>query len=143
MTTPTRLLKELRTILAFGLVGLCNTGLTAGIMVISSRLRVPYPVYTTYAYIAGMLSSFALNRIFTFRQGRELHAGRTLVRFTILNLGLLGLVHGLQFLLIERLGWRERLGVALGMVCYTGLGYILNRNWVFRHPNKESRHATH
>jgi putative flippase GtrA len=141
----TRLSEELRKILVYGLVGLFNTGLTAGIMWLSHRAAVPYPVYTTYAYLIGMLASFALNWAFTFRQGGRSGRASTLLRFAAVNLALLGLVHVEQYLLIERLQVRESLGVALGMVCYTGLGYFINRLWVFKNPlqsPKEQPHAT-
>jgi putative flippase GtrA len=143
MTSRPQILHELRTLLAYGLVGLFNTGFTAGIMAVSARCSVPYPIYTTYAYIAGMLASFLLNRSFTFQSGKPLHAGRTLVKFIGANLGLLGLVHLVQYLLIERVGLRELVGVAIGMICYTGLGYLLNRIWVFQNPPGETPHAAH
>jgi hypothetical protein len=35
--------------------------------------------------------------------------------------------------------WRHLFGIGAGMVFYTGLGYLLNRNWVFR---AGKRHGT-
>lgn len=95
--TSRHLREELRKILTYGLVGLFNTGLTAGIMWLSSRASIPYPVYTTYAYLIGMLSSFGLNWAFTFRQGDQGGRGMTLLRFAAVNLTLLGFVHLLQY----------------------------------------------
>lgn len=133
--TSRHLREEFRKILAYGLVGLFNTALTAGIMWLSSRASIPYPIYTTYAYLIGMLSSFALNWAFTFRQGGQSGRGMTLLKFAIVNLALLVLVHLEQYAMIERLRVREVLGVAIGMICYTGLGYLINRLWVFKSPS--------
>lgn len=122
---------EILTMVRFGLVGLVNTGLSVGLMFIMHWMGLPYQVYTTIAYIAGIICSFSLNRWFTFGGDGKDRKTIRFFRFAISNLSLLGLVQVFQFGFIEKLHGNQSLGIALGMVLYTGLGYIVNRIWVF------------
>ncbi|RKX84005.1 MAG: hypothetical protein DRP70_13965 [Spirochaetes bacterium] len=54
------------------------------------------------------------------------------LKFLLVSLSLLGCVQLIQLLLIEKLNIPELPGVIAGMVFYTGIGYIINRLWVFK-----------
>lgn len=114
----------------YGGVGSINASVTILIMLILGRLGVNYLVYTAIGYFGGFVSSYLLNGLFTFRVGRISLKG--FLQFVILNLPLLLGVDVLEYLLIEHLGMREVLGVAIGMVTYTGVGFVLNRMLIFR-----------
>lgn len=122
--------KEFGALIRFGLVGLANTGLSVGLMVVLSLTGMPLPVYTTIAYIAGTVCSFCLNRRFTFRDGKDRQAKRFL-RFGATTLFLLACVQLIQYVSIDLLHAAEPAGIALGMIFYTGFGFIINRLWVF------------
>jgi putative flippase GtrA len=129
--TTSVLFRELWTMFKYGLVGLCNTAFSAGIMYLLGRIGVGYLLYTTIAYLAGMTLSFTLNYFLTFRASGSRVFPR-LLKFAAVNLSMLGVTQLVQFLLIEKIGIRELFGVILGMMVYTGGGYVLNRLWVFR-----------
>jgi putative flippase GtrA len=114
----------------YGGVGLINTAVTVTIMVTLERVGLGYLAYTAIGYLAGFLTSYVINGLFTFRVGRLTLKG--FPQFLMLNLAILLGVEILEYLLIDRLGVVEVLGVALGMVTYTAVGFVLNRMLIFR-----------
>jgi putative flippase GtrA len=124
------LYKEFGTMLRFALVGLVNTGLSAALMFLLDLTGMPYPAYTAIAYAAGIVCSFFLNRSITFRAGKK-RGGMRFMRFVAATAFLLGLAQLAQFILIEKAHVPKLYGIASGMVLYTGLGYLINRLWVF------------
>jgi len=129
---------EIRALVLYGLVGLSNTVVSAGIMAVSDYAGVPVAVYTLYAYVAGMIQSFLLNRSLTFRSSRDKAWFRRVARFVIVNLSLLGTVQLLQYVLISHAGLHKAIAIAIGMVWYTAAGYILNKLWVFKSEGEHS-----
>lgn len=125
------LLSEFWTMFRYGLVGLANTGVFALTAWLLSMTGWHYAAYTALAYTIAILFSFTMNTIFTFRK-----SGQPLLpmflRFILVTLILMGLVQLIQLALIEKLAWPELVGVIGGMVFYTGVGYIVNRLWVFK-----------
>ena len=122
--------KEFATLVRFGLVGLANTGLSVGLMFLLDLTGWPVAVYTTIAYGAGIICSFLLNRWFTFREGKDRQATRML-RFVVTTLALLGFVQVIQYFCIDVLQTGKPWGIAIAMAFYTGMGFIVNRIWVF------------
>lgn len=123
--------QELMYLVKFGLVGLFNTILCAGVMWLFSLTGMTYPVYSALGYAVGIVVSFVLNFRFTFKP----ESGNLvpyMVKFLIVCLTMVLVAEGVQHLLIANLGLPELLGVAGGMVAYTGGGFLLNRFWVFR-----------
>jgi putative flippase GtrA len=115
----------------YGMVGLVNTGVTALVIFLLKLTGIHYALYTLAGYAVGITVSFFLNRNFTFKKGSG-NAGRQAVKFIAVTLSLLALTQLIQYLLIDIAGWNETLGVIIGMVFYTGTGYILNRLFVFK-----------
>jgi putative flippase GtrA len=124
------LLRELFTAFRYGLVGLANTAFSTALMLVLSCIGFPYILYTAIAYVAGMFLSFILNYHITFRCA-GVQVARRALKFALVSLSLLGMVQLLQFLLIEKVGIPEPVGVIAGMCFYTGSGYLINRLWVF------------
>jgi putative flippase GtrA len=130
-----RLFTELCRMLRYGLVGIVNTCITTGIFILLKYLGVEYLVYTIIGYGVGICISFFLNRKFTFKKDNEKATRQILLFFTVC-LSLMGIVELIQYLLIDLWQMKEWLGVGIGMVFYTGTGYILNRNIVFKSTDK-------
>jgi len=125
------LLKEFYTMLRYGAVGLVNTGVTAAVIFLVKLTGMHYSLYTLAGYAVGITISFLLNRRFTFRK-QDNKAGGQLIKFLCVTISLLLLTQLLQYLLIDLAGINETISVIIGMVFYTGTGYILNRLFVFK-----------
>jgi putative flippase GtrA len=111
-------------------VGLVNAAVTIAIMVVLERIGFGYLIYTAIGYFAGFVNSYTLNGLFTFRAGSL--SLRHFGQFCALNLALLVCVEVIEFALIDGAGIHEFLGVAIGMVTYTAVGFVLNRALIFR-----------
>jgi putative flippase GtrA len=130
LATSHTFLRELWLICKYGLVGIGNTLFSTALIFIFSAVGFSFEIYTTIAYVAGMIVSFFLNYRLTFSSsGKDLHVRA--FKFVIVSLTMLCLTQLVQHVLIRRIGMSETFGVILGMCTYTGGGYILNRLWVF------------
>lgn len=125
------ILKEFYTMLRYGAVGLVNTGVTAAVIFLLKLTGIHYSLYTLAGYAVGITISFFLNRRFTFRK-QDSKASRQLLKFLSVTISLLLLTQLLQYLLIDLAELNETIGVIIGMVFYTGTGYVLNRLFVFK-----------
>ena len=132
---------EIGTMARYGFVGLLNTGVFSLTAYLLSRIRLHYAVYTTLAYIVAIVFSFLMNALFTFRNSGSSKAAM-FGRFVLVTVFLLILVQGIQAGLIEIMNIRELYAIIAGMLFYTGVGYTLNRLWVFggrrNRPRKRS-----
>lgn len=130
-----RLFRELFLLFKYGLVGIINTCITTGIFLLLSYLGLEYVLYTIIGYAVGICISFLLNRKYTFKKENE-NATRQIILFFTISVSLLAIVQLIQYLLIDIYNLQEWLGVGIGMVFYTGTGFILNRNIVFKYTDK-------
>lgn len=131
-----RLFRELYLIFKYGIVGIINTCITTGIFFLLSHLGFKYLVYTIIGYAVGICISFLLNRKYTFKKDNE-NTTRQIILFFTISASLLALVQLMQYLLIDVFFLKEWLGVGIGMVFYTGTGFIMNRNIVFKYKDKK------
>ena len=131
-----RLFRELYLIFKYGIVGIINTCITTGIFFLLSHLGFKYLVYTIIGYAVGICISFLLNRKYTFKKDNE-NTTRQIILFFTISASLLALVQLIQYLLIDVFYLKEWLGVGIGMVFYTGTGFIMNRNIVFKYKDKK------
>jgi len=111
-------------------VGLVNTSLFTLVCLILRNVGCSYPVYTALGYFAGMCFSFYANFYFTFRYKKR--KTLTMFKFVITCLCLLCLVENLQFFLIEIIGCNEFISILIAMAAYTLIGFVINRQWVFK-----------
>ena len=123
--------REFWTMFRYGLVGFANTGVFALAAWLLEKTGWHYTAYTALAYAIAILFSFTMNTLFTFRKSAN-PLLPMFTKFIITTLSLLGLVQLIQLALIEKAGWQELPGIIAGMLFYTGVGYIINRVWVFR-----------
>jgi putative flippase GtrA len=124
-------MEQVKQFVRYGLVGGVNTVVGAGLMVFGAWLGWHYVFYTLFGYGVAFGVSFALNFHFTFRVSGAV--GRRMGRFLGVNVLNLLLVQALQAWLIEQQQVMELYAVAAGIVLYTGLGFYLNRRFVFAH----------
>lgn len=134
-----RIFRELYLIFKYGIVGIINTCITTGIFFLLSHLGFKYLVYTIIGYAVGICISFLLNRKYTFKKDNE-NTTRQIILFFTISASLLALVQLMQYLLIDVFFLKEWLGVGIGMVFYTGTGFIMNRNIVFKYKDKKEEH---
>ncbi|HOD92789.1 MAG TPA: GtrA family protein [Clostridia bacterium] len=131
-----RLFRELYLIFKYGIVGIINTCITTSIFFLLNLLGFKYLAYTIIGYTVGICISFILNRKYTFKKENE-NAKKQILLFFTISASLLALVQLIQYLLIDVFYMKEWLGVGIGMVFYTGTGFILNRNIVFKYKDKK------
>lgn len=108
------------------LVGLVNTSLTLTTFILLKMAGVHYTLYSPIGYALGFISSYLLNRAFTFKA-----SGKKMLRaFILVNGALFLAIQGAQSAVIESLKWPD-LPVAIGFIgVYTICGFALNR-WLF------------
>lgn len=125
------------------LVGGTNFLVCLLLMSLGAVMGLNYLVYTALGYGAGMTNSYVLNGCVTFGDSKN-HSWLTrleklldvqkIVYFFTINLSLLGMVESIEYLLVHHFFWVEYEAIAVGMLVYVGLGYQLNRRWVFSNP---------
>ena len=131
---PLQWREELGRIIRYGLVGLVNTGVALGtIFLLQNGFGWDYRIANIIGYCLGIITSFILNRAWTFKS-TEARISRQILLF----LGVVVACWGLQFLalivMVEALGISKELAQLLSMVVYTGLNYPGNRFIVFKKP---------
>jgi putative flippase GtrA len=118
--------------LRFGVVGVLNTA-TSYLMIRALAGVAGLPVASAIGYAAGVVQSFVLNRVWTFRTtrptGNHRVAGEAL-RFLAVNLVCGGLFTLVTATAAPHIGLLA--ATVAGVALVTPLGFILNRFIVFR-----------
>jgi putative flippase GtrA len=125
---------ELLTMVKYGLVGVANTAVFSLVTYLVSLTGVHYSIYTAIGYIVTILFSFYMNNRFTFK-GTKGDVKVMLAKFLGVTLSLMLLVQVIQYVFIDVIGTMEIIGIIVGMLFYTGTGYLLNRNFVFKNKS--------
>jgi len=128
--------EEAKRFVRFNAVGVATTAVGIPVMAGLDGLGVDYPVYTAVNYLLGIALGFWLNFRYAFGD-KNASVGTALGRYLVTFLGLLLVVQGLQWAVVEGAGWHRWWGVGLGMVVYGGAGYALSVGWVFQPPKPE------
>lgn len=117
-------------LLRFNLVGVLNTAVDFGLFFILERLGMPYLLAQTCSYGCGIANSYLCNKYWTF--GLSGSRGRELLRFVVVNLGVLATSVILIYLFHSLL----HLSLAAAKVAATIITMLANftasRMWVFR-----------
>ena len=124
---------EFLTMFKYGLVGILNTLVFLSVTFIFKLLDFHYILYTLFGYSVAIPFSFFMNRRFTFLLNNQTFG--MMIKFFIVTISLLFIVQLIQYFLIGILGFNEYLGVFAGMIFYTGVGYVINRWYVFKKTN--------
>jgi putative flippase GtrA len=125
---------ELLTMVKYGLVGVANTAVFSLVTYLVSLTGVHYSIYTAIGYIVAILFSFYMNNRFTFK-GTKGDVKVMLAKFLGVTLSLMLLVQVIQYVFIDVIGTMDIIGIIVGMLFYTGTGYLLNRNFVFKNKS--------
>lgn len=129
---------ELGKLVRFAAVGVLNTAIGLGIIyLLQIGLKQDYRFANAVGYTLGIINSFVLNRIWTFRN-RDNRIARQGVRF-LLSAGICWLIQlGFLTFMVEVVRLHENLAQPAGMVVYTGLNYLANRFFVFKSAGRAS-----
>jgi putative flippase GtrA len=139
---PAHRRKLLRQMVAFGSVSVIATIADFGLFNILLIYHfIPLLVATTCAYTLGMITSYGLNRRFTFEGGRRSRVHEIGI-FVFINLVGLGLNNGTVTLFAESIG-RGRLTLNLARVLAAALTWVFKfvtiQRWVFPTSDSGSR----
>ncbi len=123
--------EELWIAVKYGLVGALNTLVFTGSVFLFSLTGAGYMYYTAAGYLVAISFSFIMNMKFTFARfpGKVLPRA---VKFLTTAATLMLMAERIQFVLIEKAGFAELIGIVTGMICYTAAGFLINRFWVFK-----------
>lgn len=119
-----------RQFIRFCLVGLLNTAVTYfSFLLLFKCLRVPLYASNAISYVLGLINSFFFNKKWTF--GSAGFKAKELALFIAVFL----VSYGIQFAFfafMHHLHWREEIAQLLGMVVYTGIGFVGNKFFTFK-----------
>ena len=118
----------------FAVVGAINTGVDAGLYwVLTRHAGVEILLASMLSFVAGTVNSFLMNRSLTFgSHTTRMEAVRQYGRFLVVSSAVMGL-HQIC-LLVVHYGFNlpDLAGKALGIFLGIGVGFLLNRRWVFK-----------
>ncbi|MDY6934888.1 MAG: GtrA family protein [Spirochaetota bacterium] len=123
--------KEIKLFLKYCIVGVSNTIVGLGtILILYNIFKVDYRLSNIIGYTLGLINSFILNKMWTFRSKSVFY--KEIIPFFlfflvsyIINLG--AVVFCVEILLINK-----NISQLIGMVFYTSTNFIGNRLWTFK-----------
>ena len=124
-------MKGLRELVTFGLVGVANTAVGLGTILILQEFAGFSPYLANICgYAAGLTNSFFMNRAFTFRDADRSAAavGRFLVAFAIAYAANIAVLTAM----LAAVPAVPMAGQAVAMVVYTLIFFVLAKWFVFR-----------
>lgn len=112
----------------FGLVGVANTVVHAGIVIaLMEALAPPAFVANGVAFMFANLMSYALNSRFTFKTPVSFLGYRRFLLVSLVSLALTLLITWL----VEYLGWHYGVGLAIVILVAPVLNYLVMKIWAF------------
>jgi putative flippase GtrA len=115
----------------FLLVGAANTLLSLGTILLLSRAAgADYRLANAGGYAVGLVSSYTLNRLWTFKSHGTI--APQVLKFLLTFCVCYAAQFGLLLVLVGRLGWDPAFSQVAAMGAYMVLGYLLSRMVVFR-----------
>jgi putative flippase GtrA len=112
----------------FGLVGVANTVVHAGIVIALMEALVP-PAFVAngVAFVFANLMSYALNSRFTFKTPLSFLGYRRFLLVSLVSLGLTLLITSV----VEYLGWHYSVGLIMVILLVPILNYMVMKIWAF------------
>ncbi len=116
----------------FGLVGVLNTAVQFAVFVVLYRLlHWPMLVASGMGYLAGIVNSYFINRVWTFEVKGKRQTGEFL-RFVAVNIVSMGVNLGTLKLLVDWGGLMPELAQVLAIGSSLVVNFAGNRFWTFR-----------
>lgn len=129
-----QLLLRYQQVIKFGLVGVANTGFTfALIFLLEKVLGLNYLIVNPIAYLLPTISSFYLNKKWTFKSEGQVKKEGVLF-FAVIGFAWL-IQYGFLYVLVEKLAVDPIIGQVIGMVVFTGINFLGQKFVTFRAAN--------
>lgn len=121
--------------LIFSVIGGLNTLIDMAVFTLLIVVHTHYSIAQIAAYAAGMLNSYIMNSVFTFRseaaKSGKRQSARRMLRFLLWNLCMLGTSLLLLVVATEWAGLHELIGKAIVTVLIVALNFYGSKRWVF------------
>ncbi|WP_082560265.1 GtrA family protein [Paenibacillus sp. Root52] len=132
------MIKRFTTIFKFGIVGILNTGVDAGVFAILAFVGMPAMVAQAISYSCGTMNSYWWNNRWTFRDVKSQAQRIRIVRFVIANLFVLIWSSFIIYVAHSLWSWSlvssKVIATLLGML----INYLISRYWVFGSPSESA-----
>lgn len=115
----------------FALVGVVNTGVSYLAYVILIEFGIGYQVSNVISYIIGMITSYILNKNWTFGI-KERSRIRFLIRFVVVNIAALLVSLGIVSLMVEVMETNVYIGQLFAIAGHMVVNFAGQKFWVFR-----------
>ena len=115
----------------FALVGVVNTAISYLAYVLLIELGVGYQVSNVISYIVGMITSYILNKNWTFGI-KERSRIRFLLKFVVVNIVALLVSLGIVSLMVEIWGMNVYVGQLFAIAGHMLVNFAGQKFWVFR-----------
>ncbi len=117
-----RNIEELK-IVRFAKVGIVNTSLTIfTVFLLKNVFNIDYSISYGFGYLVGFISSFILNKTYTFNSSRKW--ARELPWFFLVNVLLYAASHILLVFLVEGIAIQHNFSILISMIFYSIFNYI-------------------
>lgn len=120
----------------FAAVGCVNTLIDWSIYfviftIFPSETAVFYAAAKGFSYFCGIMNSFFLNRLWTFRDSPHENEGGRFVKFLVVNLVGLGF-NSVSIFIFLNLEFKQTMALFFATLITFSFNFILNKLWVFR-----------
>ncbi|WP_165861453.1 GtrA family protein [Paenibacillus paeoniae] len=127
--------RSIKQFLTFSIIGGLNTLIDMAVFTLLIVVHTHYSIAQIAAYAAGMLNSYMMNSIFTFRNETAASDKRggvsRMLRFLLWNLCMLAVSLLLLVFATEWIGLHELAGKAIVTVLIVALNFYGSKKWVF------------
>ncbi|MDF3005928.1 MAG: hypothetical protein K0S22_2400 [Oscillospiraceae bacterium] len=120
---------EIWRFIKFGLTGVMNTLVDYIVFLVLSYLSIDVYLSQVISYSCGMINSYIVNRSWTFGSKKDFFSTQML-RFVVVNLSLLLISLGVLWL-GSQLGYGKLVSKLYATAVTLGVGFVVNRLWVF------------
>ncbi len=121
----------------FGIVGVLNTVVQFGVFFVLFRsLAFPMLVASGLGYIAGIVNSYFVNRVWTF-EIEERKTTREFIRFALVSVIAMGMNLSALKILVAEFGLVPEIGQVLAIGFSMTINFAGNKWWTFRESTRQ------
>jgi putative flippase GtrA len=112
------------------MVGLVNTVVTLGVIFVCMKLfKINYIYSNAIGYIAGVINSYVLNRLWTFNSSNSVV--KEFIRFILVFIICYGVQLVVLLLMTELLDLQVELSQVIAIFVYTLINFLANKYFVY------------